>query len=204
MNGTLKAFFVVQNGQTYIDSAFIADGTITNAMIGNVIQSNNYNGTDGWQINKDGSAYFGSSVVVKGDISATTITGAFQAAASISWSGSLSSDDSAVTPTFVCPEPLRSGEQHKPQLNLAMTFTTQGGNDATSCNVFLDRLDGSTWTQIDEFTPSLGKFQSQSLAYVFLDQYATAATSYRFRMAPADNQEIVLTQIRGSIIGQRV
>jgi hypothetical protein len=34
--------FAVVNGQVFISSAFIQDGTITNAKIGNFIQSNNY------------------------------------------------------------------------------------------------------------------------------------------------------------------
>ncbi len=47
--------FVVQNNTAYIKSAFIEDGTITNAKIGNVIQSNNYvAGATGWAMNKNG------------------------------------------------------------------------------------------------------------------------------------------------------
>lgn len=50
-----KAFFVF-NGQVFISSAFIQDGTITNAKIGNFIQSNNYvAGSQGWRIDKGGT-----------------------------------------------------------------------------------------------------------------------------------------------------
>jgi hypothetical protein len=50
--------------QAFIDSANIVDGTITNAKIGNVIQSGNYSaGSTGWQINKDGSAEFNGVVI---------------------------------------------------------------------------------------------------------------------------------------------
>lgn len=53
--------FAVVNGQVFISSAFIQDGTITNAKIGNVIQSNNYSaGTAGWIIPKNGSPEFNS------------------------------------------------------------------------------------------------------------------------------------------------
>ena len=48
--------FAVVNGQVFISSAFIQDGTITNAKIGNFIQSNNYvAGSQGWRIDKSGT-----------------------------------------------------------------------------------------------------------------------------------------------------
>lgn len=54
--GPASAPFVVQNGQTFISSAFIADGTITNAKIGSYISSVNYiAGVQGWILNKDGT-----------------------------------------------------------------------------------------------------------------------------------------------------
>lgn len=48
--------FAVVNGQVFISSAFIQDGTITNAKIGNFIQSNNYvPGQSGWKLDKGGA-----------------------------------------------------------------------------------------------------------------------------------------------------
>lgn len=50
-----KAFFVF-NGQVFINSAFIRDGSIDNAKIGNFIQSNNYvYGQTGWKLDKAGT-----------------------------------------------------------------------------------------------------------------------------------------------------
>ncbi|WP_447775284.1 phage tail tip fiber protein [Pseudomonas chlororaphis] len=50
-NGTPVSPFAVTGGQTFINSAFIQDGTITNAKIGNYIQSNNYvAGSTGWRL----------------------------------------------------------------------------------------------------------------------------------------------------------
>lgn len=63
--------FVIQNGQVYIRSAFIADGAITNAKIGAFIQSTDYvAGSQGWSINKKGFAEF-SNVTVRGTVIAT-------------------------------------------------------------------------------------------------------------------------------------
>lgn len=48
--------FAIQNGQVFINSAFIQDGTITNAKIGNYIASNNYvAGVSGWKLFFDGT-----------------------------------------------------------------------------------------------------------------------------------------------------
>ena len=56
VTGQLRAPFVVQGGQVFMASAFIQDGTITNAKIGNFIQSNNYvAGISGWKLFFDGT-----------------------------------------------------------------------------------------------------------------------------------------------------
>jgi len=56
--------FVVENNQVFIQSAVIQDGSITNAKIGNRIQSNNYvQGSQGWAIDKSGSADFNNATV---------------------------------------------------------------------------------------------------------------------------------------------
>lgn len=56
--------FVVQNDQVFMNNALIQDGSITNAKIGNVIQSNNYiAGEQGWMINKNGWSEFQNTTV---------------------------------------------------------------------------------------------------------------------------------------------
>ncbi|MCT8281739.1 host specificity protein J [Xanthomonas translucens] len=65
-DATVISPFVIQNGQTFINQAFIgdawinsakiADGAITNAKIGEYIQSFNYSeGKSGWRLSKDGN-----------------------------------------------------------------------------------------------------------------------------------------------------
>jgi predicted phage tail protein len=54
--GAISVPFAVQNGQVFMNSAFIQDGTITNAKIGSFISSVNYvPQQSGWLLNKDGS-----------------------------------------------------------------------------------------------------------------------------------------------------
>ncbi|WP_139154630.1 DUF1983 domain-containing protein, partial [Enterobacter hormaechei] len=54
--GAVSLPFVIQNGQTFIRDTFIQDGTISNAKIGNYLQSNNYvAGSVGWKLDKSGT-----------------------------------------------------------------------------------------------------------------------------------------------------
>ncbi len=55
-NGVVSTPFAIENGQTFIRSAFIQDGTITSAKIGAFIQSNNFvAGQQGWRLSKSGT-----------------------------------------------------------------------------------------------------------------------------------------------------
>ena len=71
--GAVSLPFVIQNGQTFISQGFIGQGWIQNAMIGDYIQSNTWDGTGnvGWHINKSGYATF-NNVTVRGALYATS------------------------------------------------------------------------------------------------------------------------------------
>ncbi|NBN16415.1 TipJ family phage tail tip protein [Proteus sp. G4398] len=72
VNGKMELFMAAKNGQLFIRDLFIEDGSITNAKIGNVIQSNNYvAGKLGWIINKNGFAEF-QNIKARGEIEATS------------------------------------------------------------------------------------------------------------------------------------
>lgn len=69
--------FVVESNQVFIQSAVIKDGSITNAKIGNRIQSNNYvQGSHGWAIDKSGFAEL-SNATVRGSLYANNGNFAF-------------------------------------------------------------------------------------------------------------------------------
>ncbi|HEJ9486110.1 TPA: DUF1983 domain-containing protein, partial [Proteus mirabilis] len=71
-NGKMELFMYAKNGQMFIRDLFIEDGSITNAKIGNVIQSNNYvAGKSGWIINKNGFGEF-QNIKARGEIEATS------------------------------------------------------------------------------------------------------------------------------------
>jgi len=61
--------FAVVNGQVFISDAFVQDGTITNAKIGNFIQSNNYSSSGtGWNLDKNTGFTFKSATAGQGSI----------------------------------------------------------------------------------------------------------------------------------------
>ena len=68
--------FTVQNGQVFISQGFIGNGWITNAMIGDYIQSNNYvAGVSGWRLDKGGTfVNYGSGSGGKMKTTNTTIS----------------------------------------------------------------------------------------------------------------------------------
>lgn len=69
--GNWQAAFFVYNGQVFIRSALIQDGSIDNAKIGQYIQSNVYTpGSVGWHINKNGNSEF-NNVTVRGTVYAS-------------------------------------------------------------------------------------------------------------------------------------
>lgn len=69
--GNYQSAFVVYNGQVFMNEAFIRDGSIDNAKIGQYIQSNVYTpGSVGWHINKNGNSEF-NNVTVRGTVYAS-------------------------------------------------------------------------------------------------------------------------------------
>ncbi|WP_288436549.1 DUF1983 domain-containing protein [uncultured Pseudomonas sp.] len=71
---TVTSPFVIQNGQTIINTAIIGDGTITNAKIGQTIQSNDYvAGQTGWRLDKGGSFEINGSIAGEGRLNITNV-----------------------------------------------------------------------------------------------------------------------------------
>lgn len=79
-----KVPFFIDGGVTYIRSAFIKDGTITNAKIGNFIASTNFvAGSAGWRIDKTGDAEFNNVIVRGGLVMRGVVQDARQASVSV-------------------------------------------------------------------------------------------------------------------------
>ena len=79
--GAYQLPFVVEGNNVYINSLLVKNGSITNAMIGNEIKSNNFvSGSAGWRILKSGAAEF-SNATFRGTVyaSAGSFTGTINA-----------------------------------------------------------------------------------------------------------------------------
>lgn len=73
INGTTYTPFAIQGGQVFINNAFIQNGSIDNAKIGSVIQSDNYiAGVQGWYLNKNGTLEL-RNIYARGDIEASSL-----------------------------------------------------------------------------------------------------------------------------------
>lgn len=71
-NTTTTAPFVVSGGQVFISQAMIGTGWITNAMIGDTIQSTNFvAGQTGWRLNKAGTLEFNGTIAGRGRLTIT-------------------------------------------------------------------------------------------------------------------------------------
>jgi len=110
--------FAIDNGEVFINTAFIKEASIDNAKIGEFIMSRNYvSGMMGWIIRKDGSAEFqnvsvrgdvyanngvlnnvtiNESCVIKGKLSAANIEGSIMDGFSADWTGANTGSSNAV------------------------------------------------------------------------------------------------------------
>ncbi|HDQ4747604.1 phage tail protein [Pseudomonas aeruginosa] len=71
-SGQTVAPVSIVGGQMFINNAMIQDGSITNAKIGNVIQSNNYvQGVSGWKLGKNGVLEINGAVAGQGRVEIT-------------------------------------------------------------------------------------------------------------------------------------
>lgn len=109
----------------YIDEANITNGSVTNAKIGEFIQSNGYvSGYAGWRIEKSGRAEF-QNIKVRGDVQATSLNAA---------TGTFAGELSAASGTFagqllagVLDLALAAGESHIYDQPGTYTFTVPEG-----------------------------------------------------------------------------
>lgn len=201
--------FEIVNGVVYANAAMIRDGTITNAKIGEEIKSVNYqwDGANGiyigWRIGKDGTAQFGGDVEIRGNVSANSITGTFESAVAVDYSGNLAT---GVTSVFTLPPPLKVTESHRPELTLAIQLQTGDGQDATSCFITLQRENPNNpgeWWNITSREYAIFKFMNISTAFMFLDAWTNVANNFRFSITQGSGQDVRITRINGRIRGAR-
>jgi predicted phage tail protein len=145
-----------------IATANIQDAAITTAKISQQIQSDNYDGTNGWAINRNGSAYFGGNVTVAGSVTAASLYGVFQASVTA---------DIASGGQFTLPAPIRAGETHLP-----IIFVTIPMTGTVNAQAFIEYYDGANWQTMVSLN-----LIAASPAYMAFDARRSGAMTYRVR-----------------------
>lgn len=160
-----------------------------------------------WCTLNDGSVIFNNGTF-RGDLSARSITGAITVSATVDWAGSIGSQNGGgSTPAFVCPAPLRPGEQHRPEICVELALGRGGGTLAAGVTVALQRKsNGGSWGTIATRGWALNEYQSVSNAFIFLDALTASEMSYRFNIAASASRdsEVTLSRVSGRVLGQRI
>jgi hypothetical protein len=143
-----------------------------------------------------------------GTVTAQNITDQLQTQTSVVWTGSIQGSAGGVTSTFTLPPPVRLGESHIPMLMLEVTYhvTDNDSFAATTADVILERLVGSTWTQVAFRTYSGQKFTTVPASLISSDSAQTATAFYRIRVnggGHPDSPDFWLDSVRGYIFGMR-
>lgn len=155
--GTYQLPFVVEGDNVYINSLLVKNGSITNAMIGNEIKSDNFvSGYAGWRILKSGAAEF-SNATFRGTVyaSAGSFTGAVNATSG-KFKGTVEADSFVgdVANMYVAPDNNSSTRRDTVTIN----FTDSSGT-SRSKSVVVDavvQVRGSSKTGWIDFTINIG------------------------------------------------
>lgn len=209
-DGTIYSPFIVQDGVVRIAQAMIGVGWINNAMIGNVIESDNYLWDEiagiyrGWSIKKDGSARFAGDVEVRGMVIASAISGQFQKTATFGWTGSLSASTTGQTDTFSLSPPIRYGDAHRPVMLIELSMTN-GPDHSRDGWVDVQRLDGSTWTTIRSKRFLLTSSSDVTYVMQVADTYTSGTRQYRLqvRIGTSSWGSWTLTEVNALVFGLR-
>ncbi|QNK01658.1 DUF1983 domain-containing protein [Dyella telluris] len=198
-------FQVITSGDyrgVWMDAAYIRDGTITNAKIGDTIQSWNYDGNNGWQIRKDGTAIF-NNAIIRGDLTAGSITGKFQASNIISWSGDITASGGA-TDAFWLDNPVRSGEWHRPVVMMEVN-SYNSGSDPCNGTVTIEKLVGSSWVPMRQVNIYLGSRNSAVNTFLIPDDMINGSRAYRVHTTSGGNRDgnFHVNLVQGYIFGLR-
>lgn len=207
-NGQVYSPFIIQNGQAFISQAFIGnawitsaniqDAAITSAKISQQIQSDNYDGTNGWAINKNGNAYFGGNVVVRGDVSGGTISGLFQRTASINWNGTLTGGSYQEVARCQLGAPVRAGESHTPCITLSFDsfYNSNTASWAISYIQIERSTDGNTWTTLRRIASWTAYNITWSNASMTFDNPVGGPVYYRVTIEPTNNVNASIWQLK--------
>lgn len=201
--------FLVEGGTVYMNSAMIQDGSITNAKIGNVIQSDNFQWGPtlykGWRIDKDGTALFGGDVTVRGTVFADRVTGTLQTSEVWEWAGDLVAYPITWTPDVAFPAPLEENSTHRPFITIQVECENEAGDPANAIVGIRRSTGGSTHEIISERNCYLRSGASDVFVFVVLDEPLDVPVYYSVYATDAGNRSdrFHIIRVTGQIVGVR-
>lgn len=183
--------FQVVSGVVYMNSAIIQDGSITNAKIGEYIQSENYVWDDatatysGWRIDKDGTAQFAGDVSVRGTVYSDKLVGTLQRVVTVDWTGSVSGGASSLTELvqISMPEPVADGQTHVPVMQLSVTCNPTG-DSAGETYFRVQRLVSGSWVTVKSYSLAAGS--SIAIHHSVTTQMPETSVAETYRLAVQD------------------
>ena len=184
--GTYQLPFVVEGNNVYINSLLVKNGSITNAMIGNEIKSNDFvSGSRGWRILKSGAAEF-SNATFRGTVyaSAGSFTGTINATSG-KFKGTVEADTfiGDVANVYVAPDSNSSGRKY----TTTIRFTDSSGT-ARAKSVIVDavvKVMGTNRSGWIDFTVNI----------------AGNSRRYRFSGADAGTTGVLYAPIKHAVTG---
>lgn len=149
-------------------------------------------------VDRSGNARFA------GTISAQNVTDTLQASATINMAGlAIYANSGGATPGFTLNAPVRLGEAHRPVVSLECLMENDSGGTANGFYLAIDRLDGSTWTELRNTYYAMPPGGIVGMAIQLIDNPTAAAVTYRIRLPGGGSGAIHIHRVIGTILGLR-
>jgi len=149
-------------------------------------------------VDRSGNAKF------SGTVSAQNMTDQLQATAAVATGEvGIYGGGGGATPSFTLPAPVRLGESHRPVLLLECLMENDNRGSSVGIYLAIDRLDGSTWTELRKVFYGLSAGAITSMAVNLIDGATSSARSYRVRIPGGTDNAAHLHSVTGMLIGLR-
>jgi Phage T7 tail fibre protein/Domain of unknown function (DUF1983) len=126
-------------------------------------------------VDRSGNAKFA------GTITAANVVDDLQRTAQASWSGDAIASNNPTLADLTLAAPVRLGQSHRP-LIIAEVLCKSTSSDDTQAKIWVERLDGATWTPIRQNWYTLRNYVNGGFTLVVIDTNQTGDARYRVRL----------------------
>lgn len=146
------------------------------------------------------------NAVFKGDVSANTLTGAYQSWVALNWGGSqILYNSSVYNPiagsNFTLPAPVKAGEWHTPSMNAAAYVQCNSSSNGAA-QIALQQWNGSAWVNVHIYQFNWGSGHGFYSAMAYTLPQTNKAEQFRFAYRGVENgQRLQVQAITGTMLG---